>query len=619
MRIIFLLLLAGCLASPALGLSDPSEYHAFSRLDFYTEEEYGEIAVFIPLEKKDLSITIDLVFEFQFLTRSYQVVAHGFSGVPFDMQLLREGANEVTVSFNEDGKWVDSRKVTVMVRKPSATDVKLDCLTGLPIHKGLPLVPVGGESEVRGNPLLLDQMALEGLNLAATEPASVAKACGMRTKGFLDRCDARGIVVLWDLSAILSEAGGSGALVRKRLDNEVGKIAGHPALLAWGLHADSVGKGIAPDSLRAFYQQLKKIDPVHPVAVWHQTPRDALNYAGCSDIVILRNLSDRNGLPDRASLMLLDLAGIAVWTAPGPEYDLEITPGVYSNQNLLLRAYSDLCLGATGFLRAGSRSGWVSTFPADLIRLTPSLASGHPVPPLTADNPDLLTRVLNLNGLFTLIVTNPGSSTLDFSLQMDEIDLTIDAETPWDGRKVKMRDGKLTDVIFGGSQRMYLLDNRMKPDVRKYINPSNLTLDPGFETFTGIGKPQHVQLINNPGNGSTWFVDGRVSRQGDRSLRLTTSRKARGAVVALDTQKLPDGKTYTVSVWAGSLRSDPGQKFQISLGEKARKEFELSDEWKEYSFTVSPDDLAPDENGRIRPKISLLTRGTAWFDVLQVY
>ncbi len=620
MKIVLLSIMAFFLAFPLSGQPVPEKYHAISRLDYYSGEESGEIAVYIPQDKKNLAITIDLVFEFQFLARTFPVVPHGFSGIPFSLELLREGDNEVTVSFNENGKWVDSRKVIVVVRKPSASDVKVDRITGLLIHKGLPVVPVGGEVKVSGNSLLLDQMALEGLNLAATEPESAARACGMSKKRLLDHCDANGIGVLWDLAAIPDEVSGSGKeQTRKQLEREVRRLAGHPALLSWGLIAHPSERGVSPDSLRALYRFMKELDPVHPVAVRHRSPLDALPYAGCSDIVILDRFFSGSDAPDLSSLLLLDLAGIAVWTAPGPEFDMEIAPGVYSNQNLLHRAYNDLCLGAAGFLRTGSRSGWVSTFPTDLVRLTPSLASGHPTPPLNTDNPSLITRAINLNGLFTLIVTNPGAGTLDFSLQMDEIDLTLDAETPWDGHKVKMRDGKLTDVIFGGSQRIYILDNRMKPDVKKYLNPSNLTLNPGFESFSGQGKPQHCHLVYDPGNGSTWFVDGRVHRQGDRSLRLTTSRRARGAEVAMETGKISDGRSYIVSVWAGAPKGASDQKFSLSLGEKARKEFTLDEEWKEYSFTILSDDLVPDKDGLIRPKISLLTRGTAWFDVLQVY
>ncbi len=601
--------------------TNPFEYQAFSRQDYYSGEENAEIAVYIPEQKKDLVIRIDLVFEFQFLNRGYQVIPHGFSGVPFSLELLREGDNEITVSFYENDKWVDSRKVFLQIRKSVPNEVKIDRITGLMITAGLPLLPVGQEVRLPADISLLGDMARQGINLAAPGPDWGPKACTMNRKSFMNRCDAVGTRVNYNLSGWASHDGQAGFNENelKKLEKEIRLMKDHPALLAWTLAEDPVSLGILPDSLERAYRLLKSLDPYHPVGLRFKNPVDAIAYLGVTDFILVEDLTLPSGEESQQAMASFDLAGEPVWSVPGRETVFELAPGVLSERGLRHRLYSDLCMGASGFQRSGPARVWGVAFPMEMAEILPVMAAGHPVPPVTLSNPSLSCRMFNMNGLFVLLVVNNSEETMDFSLQMGEIDLTTDADVLFEGRKVRMKEGKITDVIFGKGVKIFVLDNRMKPDWVKHIHPGNLTLNPGFETMSSPGRPMHVIVTEDPANGASWFADGRVHRQGDRSLRLTTPKKGRGLKLSFETEGIEAGKKYTVSVWAGTSKWAGEQKFELSLGAGASSEFLLTDEWKEFSFTVPAEELKADERGRILPAVRLTTKGTAWFDVLQVY
>jgi hypothetical protein len=55
----------------------------------------------------------------------------------------------------------------------------------------------------------------------------------------------------------------------------------------------------------------------------------------------------------------------------------------------------------------------------------------------------------------------------------------------------------------------------------------------------------------------------------------------------------------------------------LALASISSKRFELSEEWKEYSFTAR---LSSNGEDIIRggPVLSLVSKATAWFDLLQV-
>lgn len=599
---------------------DPDHYHAISRLDYYSVEKTGEIAVYIPESKSNLAITIDLVFEFQFLQKGAQVIPHGFSGVPFSLELMRKGDNEVTVSFYENGKWVDSRKVNVKIRESVPNEVKTDRITGLLMTGGLPFLPVGQEVRLPADFALLDGMAGGGITMVAPEAEWVRKACRMNRMAFMDRCDALGLKVNYDVSGFAALDGTPGFSDKElgKLQKEIHRLREHPALLTWTLAADPVATGLPPEALWNAFQVLKSADPHHPVCMHFQSPEQGLDYLEVADMMMFDEFFKEGDPSAERSLALLDRYGVPVWSCPCQDAITGPVTGALTEQMFRHRVYNDLSNGASGFQRKGGGGDWGKQLPLELMELAPVLASGDATPPVGFSDPQVKGRVFNMNGLFVIVVVNHSMNAEDFSVQLGELDLTIEGMAIFEGRKVKMNESRITDVIFGEGVKVYVFDNRMKPDWKKYILPGNLTLNPGFELTSSPARPMHVTAPGDAGHGTYWFADGRLSRQGDRSIRLNTSGKGRGTILRMDAEMIETGRDYVVSVWAKGIAGRNEMRFSLSLGAGASREFTLSGDWEEYRFTVPSADLEPDNEGFIRPALQLVSKGAAWFDVLQL-
>jgi len=68
MKIVSIISALVVLAFSGYSQPDPAVYYAASRLDYYTNEEVGEVVVSVPESLKGHKITIDLVFELSGLT-----------------------------------------------------------------------------------------------------------------------------------------------------------------------------------------------------------------------------------------------------------------------------------------------------------------------------------------------------------------------------------------------------------------------------------------------------------------------------------------------------------------------------------------------------------------------
>ena len=163
------LLLTYLVISTIYGYSqpDPETFYAVSRLDYYTSEEVGEIAVNVPERFKEHKMAVDLVFEYESLNRAFQVASAGVSTVPFPMKQLREGQNEITVSFYQDEKWIDSRKIWVTIRPQRENAVKIERINGGLFTNGLVMVPIGFYTYIPVEPTFHTMEAVNGFNVAS--------------------------------------------------------------------------------------------------------------------------------------------------------------------------------------------------------------------------------------------------------------------------------------------------------------------------------------------------------------------------------------------------------------------------------------------------------------------
>ena len=407
------------------GYSQPDEsaYHAISRLDYYTDEKTGEIAVYIPESKAKMEITIDLVFEFQFLNRGFPVVPRGISSVPFSMELLREGNNEVTVSFYENEKWTDSRKVNVEIKPAVINSVKRDRASGCYSVEGERIYPVGLTCDWPVGLIKLEEYANYGLNMLSPDWKAGKKGRKERVR-FMDRCAALGIRVMYDLTALSgsSQSDREQEKKRKALTKEVNYFRDHPALLSWKLSGGGENEGVPA----AYYTLIKETDPYHPVSMDLSSPFNPES----NDVASLS--------PERARMLTyLNI----VHHASG-------IPVHFDDKQLFTPALT--------FISDESLS-----VANEVVALQPLLCSGQAAPVVTHAHEGLFTLDLNYHGLFTILAVNTTDNPMDVTLTMPEFtDLTINAEVMFEERAVEVNKGVITDRISPLGVNIYQINVR---------------------------------------------------------------------------------------------------------------------------------------------------------------
>lgn len=628
---------------------DSAAYYAATRLDYYTDEEVGEILVFVPARLKEYKITIDLVFEYELLNKGYPVVSSGVSTVPFPSKTLREGQNEITVSFYENDKWMDSRKVWVTIRPHRDNAVKIDRSSGGLVVSGLPLVPFGFYTYFPVEPDLPGAEAVKGFNIISPYQRIGRKTLKDR-KSYMDRCADLGMRVNYNLCSVAGGGGVVSSLLeglsiekkKEMLRKEIEMFRDHPALLAWYIADEPDGRNLPADSLKEIYSLIKELDPYHPVSLVLNSPRKAEEFRDVTDIV----MTNPYPVPQGKLLEVMEYTDMVkkafwlqkpVWVVPqafgGNEWwQREPTP-----KEVRAMTYMAVIHGATGiqyFIRNGLNSFPKSTATWDecgamaleIAELTPDILSPHPVPELVADKPGIHARAWNRAGLVTIAVVNELNEPGVFTLKMQDIDLTIAADVMFENRKINIAEGVIEDMIDAYGTRVYRFDARRKPDRVKGFENGNLSVDPGFEDISNVGVPAACYAYEGYDPGSTYFIDSRRHYEGEHSLRMNNPSDKPGNSLSFYGLELATNKSYTISIMArtGSSSNRPGGKkggavrFRLALCSTERI-FDCSEAWQKYEINGVRVVKKGAESARISPQLEMTGKGTAWFDLLQVY
>jgi hypothetical protein len=628
MKIFSIVSILCILALPGISQPDSAIYYASSRLDYYTNEEVGEVLVFVPENLKEHKITIDIVFEYERINRAYPVASLGISTVPFPMKLLREGANELTVSFYEDDKWVDSRKVWVTIKAHRDNAVKIDQATGGLSVAGMPLMPFGFFTNSPVPLTLLEEEVVKGFNLITARQDNGKKTLKSR-KAYMNRCADLGIRVNYDISTIEKQ---------EDLRREIELFRDHPALLTWFIADRPDGNELPADSLIEIYRLIKELDPYHPVSLLLMSPRKAGEYRDVMDIA----MTNPNPVPMGRLMEVKDYTDIMkkafwlqkpVWVVPQSSGGNEWWQREPTPREIRAMTYMAIIHGATGvqyFSRSGPNSFPKSTATWDecgkmaleIAALTPDILSAQYAPILKPDRPEIHAKAWNRSGLVTIAVVNEINEPGIFSLKMVDHDITIKANVLFENRQVDIVDGVIEDMIDGYGTRVYRFDIRRNIDLKRGFAPGNLSVDPGFEDISTTGVPAACYAYNGYDKGSTYFVDSRKHYQGDHSLRLNNPSDKPGNRLSFFGLDLAGNKSYTISIMArtGSSSNKPGGKkggapeFRLGMGQ-AEKVFECTDTWQKYEIHA----VRGSEGKKVSPQLEMAGKGTAWFDLLQVY
>ncbi len=169
------------------------------------------------------------------------------------------------------------------------------------------------------------------------------------------------------------------------------------------------------------------------------------------------------------------------------------------------------------------------------------------------------------------------------------------------------------------------------------VNPKNLLTDPSFENTVNTGVPASCYARIEKGAGATYFLDPRTSARGQHSLRMTTPAYGEGMKLSFKGFRMDGNQSYTMSVQAKALplkyrekvkrnffqklcgcgpHEDDFPEFSLSFG-VCSETFVPGEDWQEYSFSCIPFDGFRSQ--QLSPSLVLDGKGTAWFDLLQVY
>jgi hypothetical protein len=537
--------------------------------------------------------------------------------------------------------------------------VQIDRVTGSLIVEGLPFFPFGFYNYSPVQPTLAEEEVVKGFNMMSPYQKIEGKTLKER-KAYMDRCAALGMKVNYNL---LSLAGGGGVGNKhydklshrkqvKMLKKEIETFKEHPALLSWYISDEPVGQGVPPDSLVESYELIKELDPYHPVSVVFMTPWKANEYSHVMDIVMADPYPMPHGKVDEVAATAAQLSTEffmekPVWIVPQAFGGNEWWEREPTKQELRVMTYLGIINNATGiqyFIRHGMNSFPKSTITwneaaavaLEIAEISPYLFSTEKTPKVICTDPNIQVKGYYKKGAFVVVAVNTSNQPLNYSYTIEGFNHNGSAHLLFEDRYVQIEGGKLADMIDAYGTRVYEV-RHLSQSVRGFkVHPKNVMKDPSFENIAGTGVPASCYARVQEDKGATYFLDSRVAALGEHSLRLTTPSEGEGIKLSFFPISVNEKKSYTISVVAKALPlkyRDPGRKtfFQKICGcgpdGNDYPEFKLSfddceayftpgQEWKEYSWSCLPTELL---NGRASVGLTLEGKGTAWFDLLQVF
>ncbi len=635
------------------------EFRAISRLSFYTSEPTGQVLVLVPENHLGESITIDLVHREEHIVRNFPLQEGSTADlVPFRLQEFREGKDTLVCSFYVNSKWLSSAYVEVCRLPWKSNEVKIDHFSGLLVVDGMPFFPFGFYCRTPVHLTLPEEEVVRGFNMICPYQLIEKKTLDDR-RAYMDRCAMIGMRVHYQL---LSVAGGGGVNIpgnqsrtaeerRQLLRDEVLAFRDHPALLAWYISDEPDGQGITPDSLLDAYKTIKELDPYHPVTVVFMTPSKAHEYKDVMDIVMADPYPVPNAPVTEVSEWTQELRAAfypekPVWIVPQAFGGAEWWKREPTSKEIRVMTYLAVIHRASGiqyFIRHGlnrfpkSQSMWAEcgSMALELAEVAPFLSFSTQHPEVKTSSDVIQASAWMNRGEILLVAVNPSSSPMTFEAVLPGIDFTGEADVFFENRKVAAVRGSLNDIIDGMGTRVYRLTIEPLFDRLAGIYPHNLVVDPGFEESPEAGIPSACYAGRGGDRGATYFTDTRTSYQGYRSLRMVTPGTNQGVQMSFYPVQLQKGRSYSLSVWAKAgkpvsiegkkglfkriaskkERQDTPSRFKLSLGSSSQV-FALEGEWRKYSMSLPA--LGEGMPLRLNPGLELLSRGVAWFDLLEV-
>ena len=361
-------------------------------------------------------------------------------------------------------------------------------------------------------------------------------------------------------------------------------------------------------------------------------PSRATEYKEVMDIV----MADPYPIPNRPPNEVGEIIGklksafrydLPVWLVPqafggNEHWGREPTPG-----ELRIMTWLGAVQGATGlqyFIRHGLSSFPKSTLTWDaasaavqeLQNLSPFLLEYETSELLKAVDKDLDARWYQKEGQLVLIVLNKNKIPKNFLLNTEGLKLPLSGKVLFEDRGIELRkNGRLQDIIEGYGRRVYWFDKKAEIPPNKIQN-QNLLLDPSFEESLVPGTPAACYFKLRGDRGAHAQLDTRIAVDGRHSLRLTTPAYDNGLDVSLFPVQLKKGQAYALTFWAKARQPNKKLYARIGLGEE--RTFNLSSYWQSYQWVFTANGQEATRNSKTSIILSLLSKGVAWIDLVQL-
>ena len=609
----------------------------FSKLNYYTDETQGQVIGVIPDDQPIDHAWIQLFRDGRTIGESDSTADHLIK-IAFNLSNFPLGESPVNYKLYNAGKLAGEGSVKITKLAPEDNAVKIDLETGGLIVDNLPFFPFGFYC---GSPVgdLPDQEVVQGFNMIGPYQRNLPDGLEER-KAYMDRCAAIGIKVNYGVNSLI----GSGHNGSKTYDlsqdelldllkKEVITFRDHPALLSWYLNDEPLGQGRPVDLMVKAYGLIKSLDPYHPVSIVFMMPHRADEFRDAMDIA----MTDPYPIPGPVDKVQTDVEQLdrhfryekSIWLVPqafggGEFWTREPTP-----QEIRAMTYIGLMRHVTGIqyfmrtppnLRPKSTISWneCGKMALEVAQMKPFLLSGELAPEVECDDDRVLVKSWKYKGKTLVIAVNKDNAPKDFNIAFRKEYSDQKVDVWFENRQEDLHNGMISDFIDGYGTRVYLMD-QSKADSTTAIHPTNLMINPSFEKVYNASMPSGCYArYHKRGQGdhaSTYFVDSRQRVDGLYSLRLNTPQDSDGVQLDFFPIVLNPGNSYSVSVWAKAAKSDIMPVYRLSIDQlNVEKTFELTSDWKKYSFSFHVDSVGASAS----VSLELVTKGTAWFDLLQV-
>lgn len=562
------------------------------------------------------------------------------------LDILREGDNRLKVRVG------DSTYSVRLTRLPYKDNgVQIDYLTGVVRAEGLPIVPSGFYCYSPVQPTLPEEEVVRGMNLLSPYQ-NIGRQPRKERIAYLDRAAQLGMRVNYNLLSIAGGGGGAKAAATDKtkkmqlLREEIRVLKDHPAILSWYVADEPEGQGISAETLEEIYDIIRAEDPYHPITLVIMSAGPGRHYAASCDII----MADTYPVPNSsASDVIGTIRGLrdelqyekSIWYVPQTFGGAEFWTREPTPAEIRMMTWGAALEGARGF-QAFIRHG-LNGFPKnqymwetyaktcrEIQELTPFFERGTEEEPRVVSAEKVVARNYTLGPQRAVVLLNPGAEAATYKLALPGA---------FNGKAYDLSDNSVREVVNGtidgvlapfGVQVFRLFadpaEERAYAGDHRPASRSNLLVDPSFEWQYSVSGNVPAAVYGQAGKdrGATYAIDSRVAYHGGHSLRMVTPKSGEGASVSFYPLPLQLGKSYIMTVWAKAseasinrLKRGEKMRFRLNLGNIASQEFELTDRWTKYELSATYTKAAS-EARYLNSSITLLTAGTAWFDLIEV-